>query len=88
MTTCTNCGAENDDAAVACKACKRDMPGYDWPAKSGRVGAPVRITDVDLPFGSMVAFMAKWAIASIPAMLILLLFGMLIVGFVGGIATL
>ena len=26
----------------------------------------VRVTDVDMPFSSMVKFMVKWAIASIP----------------------
>ena len=30
----------------------------------------VAVVDINMPFGSMVAFMVKWAIASIPAMLI------------------
>ncbi len=33
--------------------------------------ASVRIVDVNMPLGSMVVFMVKWAIASIPAVLIL-----------------
>ena len=37
--------------------------------------APLRqavvITDIDMPFGSMVRFIVKWVIASIPAILIL-----------------
>jgi len=33
----------------------------------------VTVTDIDMPFGSMIIFMAKWAIASIPAFTILLL---------------
>lgn len=32
---------------------------------------PVRVTDIDMTFGSMVLFMVKWAIASIPAFIIL-----------------
>jgi hypothetical protein len=28
----------------------------------------VRVVDIDMPIGSMVAFMLKWAIASIPAL--------------------
>lgn len=32
---------------------------------------PVRIIDFDMPFGSMVGFMVKWAIAAIPAFLLL-----------------
>ncbi len=31
----------------------------------------VKIIDFDMPFGSMVSFMIKWAIASIPAFIIL-----------------
>jgi hypothetical protein len=33
---------------------------------------PVTVTDVQMPFMSMVTFMVKWAIASIPAVMILL----------------
>jgi hypothetical protein len=35
----------------------------------------VVVTDIDMPFGSMVSFMVKWAIASIPAFIILLIIG-------------
>ena len=31
----------------------------------------VTVVDIKMPFGSMVVFMVKWAIASIPAFLIL-----------------
>ena len=34
---------------------------------------PIRIVDIDMPIGSMTSFMIKWAIASIPAVLILAL---------------
>jgi hypothetical protein len=43
----------------------------------------VIVTDVDMPFMSMVTFMVKWAIASIPAFIILAVIG----AVVGGIAT-
>ena len=37
---------------------------------------PVRIIDFDMPFNSMVLFMIKWALASIPAFFILfIIFG-------------
>jgi ABC-type sugar transport system permease subunit len=40
----------------------------------------VEIIDINLPFLSMVIFMVKWVLASIPAMMILgLLFGILMV---------
>ncbi len=35
----------------------------------------VRVTDIRMPFGSMVLFMVKWAIASIPALIILVVVG-------------
>ena len=39
----------------------------------------MRIIDVDMPFESMVGFMVKWALASIPAILILSVIGIVIV---------
>lgn len=44
----------------------------------------VVVTDVEMKFGSMVAFMVKWTIAAIPAMLILmvLLWGAILVSSV------
>lgn len=43
----------------------------------------VVVTDIRMSFGSMVAFMVKWAIASIPAAIILFLIGVLLWGVVG-----
>ena len=40
----------------------------------------VRVVDVKMPFWSMVVFMIKWAIAAIPAMIILGLVYLLVVG--------
>ena len=37
----------------------------------------VSVVDVQMPFSSMVIFMVKWAIASIPAMIILFILGVL-----------
>ena len=49
----------------------------------------VTVTDIKMPFGSMVEFMVKWVIASIPAFIILFLIGMMVMGVFGvGIATL
>ena len=31
------------------------------------------VTDIQMPFGSMIVFMIKWVLASIPAMIILFL---------------
>lgn len=44
----------------------------------------VSVRDVSMPFGSMVVFILKWTLASIPAMLILLLIAGVIAGLFGG----
>ena len=46
--------------------------------------APVRIVDIKMPFGSMVVFMVKWAIAAIPALIILAVVGVLAAGILSG----
>jgi hypothetical protein len=45
----------------------------------------VVVTDIRMPFMSMVTFMVKWAIAAIPAIIILAVIGSVLVGFFGGI---
>lgn len=47
----------------------------------------VVITDIKMPFMSMVVFMVKWAIAAIPAMLILAVLGVILSGLFGGLAS-
>lgn len=48
----------------------------------------VNIVDLHIPFGSMVVFMIKWAIAAIPATLILMAIYFLVVSiFLGGYAA-
>ena len=44
----------------------------------------VHVVDIKMPFVSMVAFMVKWAIASIPAIIILAALGAVGVGIIGG----
>ena len=49
----------------------------------------VSLRDLNIPMSWMVLFMVKWAIASIPAFIILFLIGMMVMGIFGvGIATL
>jgi hypothetical protein len=36
---------------------------------------PVTVTDIDMPFLSMMSFMVKWALATIPAFFILAVVG-------------
>jgi hypothetical protein len=44
----------------------------------------VIIADIKMPFFSMVVFMVKWAIASIPAFIILMVLAMLVGVVLGG----
>lgn len=46
----------------------------------------VVVVDVKMPFWSMVWFMVKWAIAAIPAFIILAVIGAVLIGFLGGLA--
>jgi len=45
----------------------------------------VVITDIQMSFSSMVSFMVKWALASIPAMIILTVIFLIVTGIFGGI---
>jgi len=45
----------------------------------------VVITNIKMPFGSMVIFMVKAAIAAIPAFIILAIIGAIIAGVLGGL---
>ena len=50
-------------------------------------GTGVTVSDIRLPFGSMVVLMVKWAIASIPAMIILIVLGSIIAGISSGLLS-
>ncbi len=47
----------------------------------------VVVRDVRMPFGSMVVFMVKWAIAAIPALIILIVLGAAISAFAAGLVA-
>jgi hypothetical protein len=47
------------------------------------LGGNVVVTDIDMPFGSMVVFMVKWVLASIPAFIILLILFSIVSAFTG-----
>jgi hypothetical protein len=52
---------------------------------SNESGNHVVVVDVKMPFMSMVTFMVKWAIASIPALIILVVIGAIAAGVLGGL---
>ena len=45
----------------------------------------VVVTDIRMPFWSMVTFMIKWAVASVPALVVLTALGILILGTLGAL---
>jgi len=53
---------------------------------SYRGAQPVVVLDVNMSFGSMVIFMIKWALAAIPALLILSVIGFILAVIVGAIS--
>lgn len=55
------------------------------PIGSKSIPQNVIITDIKMDFISMVIFMVKWAIASVPAMIILIMIGVLIIRMLGGL---
>ena len=88
---CPNCNNTNIQAnATECSECGYVFKGYEESAPEGVTGLAsnsnnqnVTVTDIKMPFGSMVEFLVKWAIASIPAFIILFLIGFLMVAIFG-----
>lgn len=73
--------AETQRSPNDCVKCGVNYEGFKRArAGAGRAAAPVVlapqrvvVADIDMPLGSMVRFMVKWAIATIPAALILII---------------
>jgi hypothetical protein len=97
MRKCRFCEAPIDDAATVCVHCGRGL--IPWretvsapikrappPGESAIAIARVSVVNVDMPFASMVGFMVKWALAAIPAILILALLGLCLGIAFGGLA--
>lgn len=62
---------------------ERVVPGPTTSTPSS--SQKVVVTDIEMPFGSMVSFMVKWAIASIPALIILTIIGLIATAFFAAI---
>lgn len=82
LVTCSRCGDLYSNGGAACPTCQTPRSGTEIVTIRGNDGAApgaassglpqhVVVTDFDMPFGSMVTFMVKWAIAAIPAVIIL-----------------
>jgi hypothetical protein len=75
--------------AAAEAAAKKQAANALSPAVRGAMadykGAqPVVVLDVSMSFGAMVVFMIKWALAAIPALLILMMIGLFSMAIFGG----
>ena len=68
-------------------------PRHETEQPKGRIpvendnSTRVVVTDIRMPFWSMVVFMVKWAIAAIPAMLILIIFWFIIMALFSGMGS-
>ena len=69
MKKCPECGAKGTNEVSECNC------GYDFQGELGLTKKKgiqqVKVTDIDMPMSSMVPFIIKWTLASIPAMIIL-----------------
>ena len=61
------------------------MEQTDKKIEQKHIQQEVVITDIKMSFGSMVEFMVKWAIASIPAFIILVFIAGVLAGLLGGL---
>lgn len=72
MTNCKKCSKPLPVTLTSCPYC--NTPQSALPpikAESPIIAGNVIITGIDISIGDMVIFMVKWAIASIPAVIIL-----------------
>jgi hypothetical protein len=98
---CPHCHLANPDTAQCCDCgydfverrkhapavAGKSAPGSRPPREVATQLQEVAVVDVQMPFGSMVVFMVKWAVAAIPAMLILFLMGLILFALFGGLIT-
>ena len=76
---------------MICDRCDRKMTYYDYKQMESSLSQDttdsdnqsVTITDIKMPFLSMVEFMVMWALASIPAFIILFIIGFFVAGILG-----
>lgn len=78
-TPCSICGSKNGlqsqghtlSLSFPQEGAQKPLPVAANPAHVHTSRTEVVVTDIKMPFGSMVAFMIKWALAAIPAFIIL-----------------
>src|SRR5262245_43201895 len=89
---CSACGQQNYIGAACCYSCQapfKEPPNKDTSIESFYKEKPqyrqeVVVVDFKMSFNSMVIFMVKWAIAAIPAVIILFFMGMILIKIFSG----
>jgi len=80
---CPHCGYKNVQHQSICHKCGKRLdepPSEENKSEVHKINnqtQEVIVKDIHMGFGSMVTFMVKWAIASIPAFLILFILGVI-----------
>lgn len=76
--TCPHCAEQVVRGPAECPHCGRSLRGA---AKSPPAAVPttsrpqqVTVTDIDMPFFSMMGFMLKWFFASLPVLFMIMMF--------------
>ena len=95
MGMCKGCGQIFSTVEMEngyCKSCKDGVTkevkidNTNLSSKNAlEINQKVIVTDIKMPFWSMVFFMVKWVIASIPALIILFILLTFLIGFIGGL---
>lgn len=92
LGTCPTCDFPIKDGypLTYCPKCGKDLPDElvtppEPAAPSGPM--PVAVVDLEIPFGSMVRLMVKWAIASLPAFFILFVLAAIVFVVFGSFAS-
>ena len=83
MGVCKSCNKVVDDSKMEDRVCEECRGIIDTTLNV--TNNEVTVTDIKIPFFSMVIFMVKWVIASIPAFIILFVLGTMLTGVLGGI---
>jgi hypothetical protein len=83
---CPHCAAGVGPYDQKCAACGKGLAGVALLATTtdGTI-TRVSVVDINMPFASMVGFMVKWAIAAIPALLILAVLFAIVTGILSAV---
>ena len=87
--SCWNCGRKEGETSIKEEKVKETKQstssGLQVSMDNNSNNQTVIISDIKMPFGSMVEFMVKWVIASIPAIIILIIIFNLITAILVGL---